>query len=423
MRATTGKISVEFFIARRLFREKENRHHLSRKIIRIAVAGISLGIMLMLLSVTIVTGFKKEISDKVVGFGSHIQVVNYDSNLSFETAPVNSVQPFLPRLSTMDNIGSVHVFATKPGIIKTGENIQGVVLKGVDAAYDWSFFRKHLIQGTLPDLKGERSPEVLISENLCSMLFLKQGDPLYLFFINENEKTPRIRQFRISGIYRTNLQEFDDIYILGDLRQIQHINNWDSTQVSGFEIKLKDFRKLDESFNQITGQVISYNREPGSTLHTLTIRQKYPQIFDWLTILDMNVWVILTLMVLVSGFNMVSALLVLILERSRMIGTLKALGSQNKTIRKIFLYLSGFLISRGLFWGNLAGLVLIFIQKYFRLIRLDATSYYMDYVPVHPNLWHILLLNAGAMLITLLMMLVPGYFISRISPDKTLRFD
>jgi len=423
MRATTGKISVEFFIARRLFREKENRHHLSRKIIRIAVAGISLGIMLMLLSVTIVTGFKKEISDKVVGFGSHIQVVNYDSNLSFETAPVNSVQPFLPRLSTMDNIGSVHVFATKPGIIKTGENIQGVVLKGVDAAYDWSFFRKHLIQGTLPDLKGERSPEVLISENLCSMLFLKQGDPLYLFFINENEKTPRIRQFRISGIYRTNLQEFDDIYILGDLRQIQHINNWDSTQVSGFEIKLKDFRKLDESFNQITGQVISYNREPGSTLRTLTIRQKYPQIFDWLTILDMNVWVILTLMVLVSGFNMVSALLVLILERSRMIGTLKALGSQNKTIRKIFLYLSGFLISRGLFWGNLAGLVLIFIQKYFRLIRLDATSYYMDYVPVHPNLWHILLLNAGAMLITLLMMLVPGYFISRISPDKTLRFD
>jgi lipoprotein-releasing system permease protein len=419
----SSNISHELFIARRLFSDKENRHHLSRKIINIALAGIALGIMLMLISIAVVTGFKKEISDKVIGFGAHLLIVNFDSNMSFETAPVSRNPSFLPALESLDNIESVQVFATKPGIIKTGDNMQGMVLKGVDPNFDWTFFKKHLIQGKIPDFSGPRSQDVLISENIRSRMKLKMDDPLFMFFVNQNEKMPRIRQFRICGIYRTNLQEFDDLFVMGDIRQVQHINGWDSVQVSGFEIKLHDFSKLDISLNQVTGHVISYSKEPGSTLRTLSIRQKYPQIFDWLSILDMNVWIILILMVMVAGFNMISALLVLVLERSRMIGTLKALGSSDKSIRKIFLYLSGFLISRGMFWGNVIGITILLIQKHFKLISLDAASYYMDYVPVHFSILHILLLNAGALTVTMLMMLIPGIFISRIAPDKTLRFD
>jgi lipoprotein-releasing system permease protein len=416
-------MNTELFIARRLFSDRENKHHLSRRIINIALAGIALGIILMLLAVAIVTGFKKEISDKVIGFGGHIQVVNFDSNLSYETTPVSSDQPFFPRLEKISNINSWYRYATKPGIIKTEENIQGVVLKGVDGSFDWKFFSDNLIRGEIPMLNGERSPQVLISENLSTLLMLKLNDPLYMYFVNENEQIPRIRQFTISGIYRTNLQEFDNLFVLGDIRQVQHINGWDSTQVSGFEFTIHRFDELEETTRHVRETVISYNNDPGSTLRTLHIRQKYPQIFDWLSILDMNVWVILTLMVLVAGFNMISALLVLILERSRMIGTLKALGSHNSSIRKIFLYLSGFLVSRGLLWGNLAGIALLLIQKYLQPFSLDPASYYMEYVPVHLSLAGIVMLNAGALAVTLLMLVLPGYYVSRISPGKTLQFD
>jgi len=423
MKSVPGSISHEAFIARRLFRDKENSHHLSRKIILIALAGIALGITVMLLAVAIVTGFKKEISDKVTGFGSDILVINFDSNLSYETAPVSGNPEFLPDLRKMKNIAAVQVFATKPGIVKTQDDLHGIVLKGVDNRFDWSFFRKHLLSGKIPDLSGERSYDVLISENIRSRLSLKINDPLYIYFVNENEKMPRIRQFRISGIYRTNLQEFDDLFVLGDLRQVQQINGWDSTRVSGFEIKLHDAGELEQTLLAVTGRVISYGKEPDFTMRTLSIKQKYPQIFDWLSILDMNVWIILILMVLVAGFNMISALLVLALERVRMIGTLKAMGSTDKSIRRIFFYLSGFLISRGMLWGNLLGISLLLIQKYFRPLSLDAASYYMDYVPVHISLLHFFLLNAGALAVTMAMMLIPGIFISRITPDKILRFD
>lgn len=414
---------TELFIARRLFSVKEKKHHLSGRIITIAVAGISLGITLMLVAVAVVTGFKKEIRDKVFGFGSHIQVVNFDSNISYETAPVNANQPFLSRLKNIRNIESVSPFATKPGIIKTGENIQGIVLKGVDSHYNWDFFAANLIRGKIPDLSGQRSSGVLVSEQLCSLLLLKLDDPLFMYFVNENEKVPRIRQFRICGIYRTNLQEFDNLFVWGDIRQVQHINGWDSDMVSGFEINIRDFEELEETTRQVRETVTSYHTEPGSVLRALNIRQKYPQIFDWLSVIDMNVWVILVLMVMVAGFNMISALLVLILERSRMIGTLKALGSPNSSIRKIFLYLSGFLVIRGLIWGNLLGITLLLIQKYLQPVSLDPSSYYMEYVPVHLSWVRIFLLNVGTLTLTLLMLILPGYFVSRISPGKTLQFD
>jgi lipoprotein-releasing system permease protein len=244
-----------------------------------------------------------------------------------------------------------------------------------------------------------------------------------MFFMNENENTPRIRQLKICGIFNTNLLEFDELFVFGDIRQIQHISNWDSLQVSGFEIKLHDFEQLEPTALRIRESVVGYSSEPGKTLRMVTIREKYPQIFDWLSILDMNVWVILILMVMVAGFNMISALLVLILERSRMIGTLKALGSTSVSIGRIFIYLSGFLISRGLIWGNIFGLAILLVQKYLGIIRLDPTSYFMEIVPVHLSVTAFLLLNAGALAITLVMLVLPAMFVSRISPEKTLRFD
>lgn len=416
-------MNIEWYIANRLFSEKESQNTLSRRIITIALTGIALGMVLMLVAVAVVTGFKKEIRDKVIGFGSHIQLVNFDSNFSYETAPVNRFQPFLSRLNTLENIEKISPFATKPGIIKTNENIQGVVLKGVDTTYNREFFAKHLHTGNLPDFQGSRSSDVLISENLTSKLQLQLNDPLFMYFVNEGESLPRIRQFRISGIYRTHLQEFDDLFVICDLRQIQHINHWDSTQISGFELFLRDFDDIEKTARQVREKVVNYTSEPGSTLRVLTIRQKYPQLFDWLAILDMNVWIILVLMVTVAGFNMISALLVLILERSQMIGTLKALGSTHISIRNIFLYLSGLLISRGLLWGNIAGLGFLLLQKYLQLFRLDPASYYMEIVPVHFSLLYILLLNAGAMVITLLMLVFPAMFIGKIPPEKILRFD
>lgn len=417
-------MNTELFIARRLFSEKESKNHLSRRIIQIALAGIALGISVMLVSVAIVTGFKKEIRDKVIGFGSHIQIVNYDSNYSYETAPVQANQPFLEELYPLPNIRSISRFATKPGIIKTDEYIQGIVLKGVDRNYNWDFFAKHLTEGRVPEFStGERSPEVLISSNLSDLLLLKIDDPIFMYFINQDEQIPRIRQFRIAGIYNTSLQEFDDLFIMGDLRQIQHINNWDSTRVSGFEISLHNFNRLEETEYEIRERIINYSLMPGSTLRPISIVRKYPQIFDWLSVLDMNVWVILALMVLVAGFNMISALLVLILERSSMIGILKSLGSRDKSLRKIFLYLSGFLVSRGMLWGNILGISLLVLQKYLHILKLDPASYYMEVVPVHISIANIVFLNVGAISVTMIMLVFPAWFVSKISPEKSMRFD
>jgi lipoprotein-releasing system permease protein len=417
-------MNTELFIARRLFKEKESRHSLSRKIINIALAGIALGITVMLIAIAIVTGFKKEIRDKVIGFGSHIQIVNYDSNYSYETAPISSDQPFMTELLSLDNIRRMDVFATKPGIIKTDDYIQGIVLKGVNSNYPWDFFEKHLVSGRIPDLSDTiRSPEVLISSSLKNIMLLDIDDPVFMFFINESEQIPRVRQFRVTGIYNTNLKEFDELFVIGDLQQIQHINNWHSSQISGFEIQVKNFNRLQETEYSIRERIINYGIQPGSTLRPVSITQKYPQLFDWLSVLDMNVWVILTLMILVAGFNMISALLVLILERSTMIGVLKSMGSPNKSLRKVFLYLSGFLLSRGIFWGNLLGISLLLIQKYAQVLKLDPTSYYMDVVPVHLSFLNILWLNIGSIAITMFMLVFPAYFVGRISPVKAIRFD
>lgn len=417
-------MNIELFISRRLFFDKTNTRFLSQRIIRIALFGIALGLVVMIISIAVITGFKKEIRNKVIGFGSHIQIVNFDSNNSYETQPFSQNQPFLNELKTIQGIETVQVFGTKPGMIKTDEYIQGIVFKGVDTKYNWSFFQENIVDGQIPQLNdSNRVNEIILSEQVSKLLHLKVNDLAVVYFINEDETIPRILQLKICGIYRTSLEEFDNIFIVGDIKQIQRLNNWNSDDISGFEVVINDFDKIDEIEQEVRNTVIDYSQENTAILRTNSITRQYPQIFDWLAILDMNVWVILILMVVVAGFNMISGLLVLILERSTMIGVLKALGSPSWSIRKVFLYLSAFLISRGLLWGNLIGVSLIVIQKVFKVIHLNPTTYYVNVVPVNFSILHLLLLNAGSIIAITVLLVIPSYLVSKISPEKTIRFD
>ncbi|MCD6355165.1 MAG: ABC transporter permease [Prolixibacteraceae bacterium] len=417
-------MNTELFIARRLFFNKTNNKFLSQKIIRIALFSIALGLAVMIVSIAVVTGFKKEIRNKVIGFGSHIQIVNFDSNNSYETKPISKNQPFLTDLRKITAIKSIHVFATKPGMIKTDESIQGIVFKGVDTGYNWGFFKKNLIEGRLPQMNDSvRMNEILLSENISKLLKIKLNDKAVLYFVNDKESMPRMLQLTVCGIYRTSLEEFDNLFIIGDIKQIQRLNNWNKNQVSGFEITIADFTKINEVEQQVRNSVIDYSEENKTILRTENITRQYPQIFDWLAVLDMNVWVILSLMVLVAGFNMISGLLVLILERSTMIGILKAIGTTNWSVRKIFLYLSVFLTSRGMLWGNAIGISIIVLQKLFHILKLNPTTYYVDVVPVNFSILHLVLLNAGTILITTIMLIIPSSLVSKISPDKSIKFD
>jgi len=417
-------MNTEFFISRRLFFDRSNKHFLSRRIIKIALFGIALGLSVMLISVAVVTGFKKEVRNKVIGFGSHLQVVNFDSRNSYELSPISQNQPFLKKLENIEGIKQIQIYATKPGMIKTEEYIQGIVLKGVSKNYNWNFFQSNLIEGRIPQLNDSiRVNEIILSEQVSKLLKLSLNDLAVFYFVNENDITPRLLQLKICGIYRTGLEEFDKLFVVGDIKQIRRLNGWDADEISGFEIEVNDFNKIEELEQQVRNAVIEYRDDNNEILRTESIIRLYPQIFDWLSILDMNVWVILVLMIMVAGFNMISGLLVLILERSNMIGVLKAMGSPNWSVRKIFLYLAVFLTGRGMLWGNIIGIAIIMIQKVFHVIKLNPTTYYVDMVPVNFSIIHLLLINLGSIVITTVMLVIPSYLVSKISPDKTIGFD
>ena len=419
-----SKLNFALFIARRIFSDRDNKKKFSRSIISFALFGIAFGLMLMILSVAIVTGFKNEIRNKVIGFGSHIQLVNFDSNSSFETVPVSKHQPWMERLTSMEGVRHVEVFATKPGIIKTDEEMMGMVLKGVGPDFDWRFFQENLVAGSVFSVSDSvATDKVLISKKVASLMKLSMGSPVYCYFLNDQATGQRMRKFSVSGIYQSSLEEFDRLFVLADIQQVRKLNNWQPDMVSGFEIAIRNFDQLDEITKKVKGLTIHYAEQDSLLLRPVSITSKYPQIFDWLNLLDMNVWIILTLIILVAGFNMVSGLLILILERTSMIGTLKAVGSNNQSIRRVFLYLSFFLIGRGMLWGNIAGIGICLLQSYFGIFRLDPASYYLEYVPINLKLADLLLLNAGTLLITFLMLIVPSWYISRISPDKAIRFD
>ena len=417
-------MNTNLYIARRIFSSKENRNNLSHRIVNIALFGIILGLVVLILSVAIVTGYKSEVGRKVIGFGSHLQIVNLDSNQSFETKPISQNQPFLQELKNIEGIRHVQVFATKPGIIRTNDEMQGVVLKGIGPDFDWSFFQENKVSGE-PFLVQDtvRSNKIWISKKMADLLKLKLGDDLTMFFILESEPVPRQRKFQIAGIYKTSLEEFDRMFVLVDINHIRKLNNWKNDEVSGFEILVNDFNKLPEQEKAVRNLLLRYANPDSPVLHVVSIKEKYRNIFDWLNLLDMNVWVILVLMVLVAGFNMVSSLLVIILERTQMIGILKAMGARNWSIRKVFLYFSVLLILKALMWGNILGIGICLIQQYTHVLKLDPSSYYLEYVPINLTILQLVLLNAGTIVVTILMLLLPSYFITKISPEKTIRFE
>jgi lipoprotein-releasing system permease protein len=414
------KMNLPYFIAQHLIKGRREGTSFSRPINVIAVIGIALGLAVMILAVSILTGFKQQIREKVVGFGSNIQIVNFDSNLSYETAPINKNQDFIPKLENIKGISHIQVFATKAGIIKTDEEIQGVVLKGIGSDFDWSYFNSNMVDGSVFTVTDSaRTDNVIISKKISDMLRLRTGDSFAMHFVQD---PPRMRKFTVCGIYETSLEEFDKIYVFCDIGHIRRLNGWTDNQISGFEIFIDDFDKLDEITDSVYYATYKIE-EDKEKVKVTNIRSKYPQIFDWLDFQDLNVVIIILLMIVVAGFNMISGLLILILEKTNMIGILKALGSEDVTIRRVFLYQAAYLISKGMFWGNIIGIGLAVIQLKTGLITLDPSSYYIKTVPVNLDLIHIILLNAGTLAAILFMLLVPSKLISRITPVKAIRYD
>ena len=414
-------MNLPYFIAQRLIKGRREGTSFSRPINIIAIIGIATGLAVMILAVAILTGFKQQIREKIVGFGSNIQIANFDSNISFETAPIHQGQDFIPKIRNIPGIKHVQVFATKAGIIKTDEDIQGVVLKGVGSDFDWSYFASNITDGSIFTVTDTgRTDKVIISKKISDMLHLKIDDSFAMHFIQD---PPRMRKFTVSGIYETSLEEFDKMYVFCDIGHIKRLNGWEDDQVSGFEIFIDDFDTLDEMTLAVRDAIGYQMHEDEEQFKVTNIRTKYPQIFDWLNFQDINVIIIIGLMLIVAGFNMISGLLILILEKTNMIGILKALGSQDITIRRVFLYQAAYLIGKGLLWGNLIGIGLAFIQLKTGLVTLDPSSYYIKTVPVNLDLIHILLLNAGTMAAILIMLLVPSKLISRITPVKAIRYD
>lgn len=414
-------MNFPYFIAGRLIKGRREDTSFSRPINVIAIIAIAMGLAVMILAVEILTGFKQQIRDKVVGFGSNIQIMNFDSNISFETAPISDKQDFVPKIKALPGIKHVEVFATKAGIIQTEKAIQGVVLKGVGSDFDWKYFSSNMVAGKVFKVNDSvRTNKVIISKKIADMLMLKTGDSFLMHFIQD---PPRVRKFVISGIYETSLEEFDKIYVFCDIGQIQRLNGWRPDQVSGLEIYIDDFDKLDQMTSEVR-DIIGYKMtEDTPEFKVINIRSRYPQIFDWLNFQDMNVIIIIILMLVVAGFNMISGLLILILEKTNMIGVLKALGSDDRTIRRVFLYQAAYLIGKGLLWGNLIGIGLALLQLKTGLITLDPSSYYIKTVPVNLDPVHIILLNAGTMAAIIIMLLVPSQLISRITPVKAIRYD
>lgn len=368
----------------------------------------------MIISMAIVTGFQKEITDKVVNFGSDIVITEYSNLNAMEPKPVSKHQPFYPSLEQMEGIRHIQVFATKAGIIKTDEEIEGVVVKGVGADFDWSFFKKHITQGEIFSTSDtSRSKNILISEVISNKLKLKVGDRMEVFFIQDEKQ--RARVFNVTGIYKTGLAEYDERYVITDLLHIQRLNGWTEDQVAGFEVFVDDFEELDGLADVVYHSI-------GPDLFSATVKELQPQMFDWLDLQDMNVRVIIILMLVVAGFNMISALLIMIIERVQMIGTLKSMGMNDGKIRNIFIYQALYLTGVGLFWGNVIGISLCLIQQHFGIITLPEESYYVKVVPINLQLIHILLLNLGTLFFCFLMLLVPSMVVSRIQPLKAIRF-
>jgi len=413
-------LNLEYFIAKRIHFQ-QGKKNVSRPAVRIATIGIALGLAVMIIAIAVVIGFKEQIRNKTIGFGGHIQITNFDNNNTYEMNPIKADNALIKKISAIDGVKHIQRFATKPGIIKTDSEFQGIVIKGIDKGFDWKFFKSNLVEGRIIDVSGN-SPtnDVVISKYLTNLLGLKLGDSFYTYFIQDRV---RARKFKIAGIYSTNFIEYDKLFLLADMRQVQALNDWSPDSFSGLEVLITDFNRLDEVGDAVYGTTANRFNKEGAAFSTQTIKQLNPQIFSWLDLLDMNVWVILILMLAVAGFNMISGLLILILERTNMIGILKSVGATNWSVRKIFLYHSFFLIGKGMLWGNVIGLSLCAIQYFTGVVPLDPEAYYVATVPVTFNWLYIIILNVGTLAASLLMMIGPSYLITKIEPAKIIRYE
>ena len=412
----------KLFVAQRIYRSREGEKEVSKPAVLIARWGIAIGLAVMIVAVAVVVGFKHEVRDKVVGIGSDIAITNFDAQKSYETMPIAAGDSLMEALRAQQGVKHVQRYSTKPGMIMTDDNFLGMVLKGVSQEYDWTFLRKHLQEGEIPVFSDSASTNrTLISRTIANKLHLKLGDKLYTYYISGDNV--RARRLEVAGIYQTNFSIYDDMFLLTDLYIVNRLNAWQKDQVSGIELEVTDPAQLEAIKEGIRTQVDMVKDKYGGTYYTQSVEEQNPQIFAWLDLLDMNVWVILILMTGVAGFTMISGLLIIILERTNMIGVLKALGADNLAIRKVFLSFSVFLIGKGMLWGNVIGLAFVGVQSFFRPFKLDPTTYYVDSVPVEFNVWWWVLLNVCTLVVSVLMLVGPSYLIAHIHPAKSIRFE
>lgn len=417
-------MNLEYFIAKRLITAKNHKSSISGPIIKIAVSAIAIGIIMMLVSVATGIGLKKEIRDKISAFNGHIVVSNYGSNQSEETlSPLSIKQDFYPKFTAVPEVTHIQAIATKTGIIRTESTFEGIILKGVGKDYDWKSIKGYILEGKLPNVNSNLNNEIIISKFLANRLHLKLGDKFITFFLkNEVNKYPNKRNFEIVGIFDSGFQEFDANYIIGDIRHIQRMNKWQEDEVGAFEVFVNDFDKIEELGAKV--YKATFNKvDQAKPFDSQTIVEKYYFIFEWLKMFDINIQIILIVMIFVATINMVVALLVLILERTQMIGILKALGGNNWSIRKIFLYNALYLIGKGLFWGNVIGIGILLIQKHFGIVKLNPENYYVNQAPVYIGIENILLLNLLTIVICFLILLIPSFIITKISPIKAIRYN
>lgn len=410
--------NFELFIANRFNREERDNKKMSRPAVRIAIIGIALGLAVMLLSIAVIVGFKREVRNQIIGFGSHIQIMSYNNYNSLNSEPITLTPQLDSLLQSTPNITDIQHIATQPGIIHTEKAFQGILLKGIDSTYNWDFFSKNLIEGSIPHSSFLTPNSSLISSSIARTMNLRIGDSFVVYIVTDGL---RARKFTVAGIYQTTFADYDKLYILTDINQIQRLNHWTDNQYSSLEILVNDYSRLNQTSSDLFNKIITYSRNTNILYRVETIESLTPQIFDWLAMLDMNAVVIIILMLAVSGFCVISGLLILILERSATIGLLKSLGANNWTIRRIFLTQSAYLISRGMLWGNIIGLLIIAIQYFTHIIPLDPTSYYVDHVPVYLSFSAWLLINFGLAIASILMLVGPSYFVTRISPAEAMR--
>lgn len=414
-------MKFEYFVAKRFYYDESWNKQMSRPAVRIAVIGVATGLAIMILSVSIILGFKSEIREKVIGFGSHIQISNFDGNDTYETHPIRVNNQFVSEIAAIEQVKHVQRIVTKPAIIKTEKDFQGIVIKGIDSGFSWDFFKENLVEGDCLQLSDSAlSKGVVISENLANALCLEVGDDFLCYFLQEQI---RARKFVVSGIFNTNVSEYDKLFVLADMQHLQKLNKWDADQISSVEVLVNNFENIEDVQFSIFSKIANRFDETGSTYRIQTIQQISPHIFGWLDMLDLNAWVILVLMLAVAGFNIVSGLLILILEKTSTIGLLKAVGAADWSIRKIFIFQSVFLIGKGMLWGNVLGVGICLLQYFTHLIPLDPSAYYVSTVPISLDVLAWLLLNVSTALIAFLMLIVPSVVISKISPAQTIRFE